>query len=138
MGSRQKGLTLLEIVVALAILGAGLMAIIELFAGGLRLGRASEEYTKATQYARLKWEEFSLRPIETEGVEEGEFDKTYRWRIVTKRVKILPFEEEGDLTLPVELLHIRLEVTWKSGLRERSMDIESYRCVKREADEKRS
>jgi prepilin-type N-terminal cleavage/methylation domain-containing protein len=45
--TRNQGFTLLEIVVAMAILGIGLVVIIELFSGGLRLARVSEEYTKA-------------------------------------------------------------------------------------------
>lgn len=137
-GNWERGLSLLEIVVALAILGAGLMVVIELFAGGLRLGRAAEEYTRATQYARAILEELSLKPSEAEGLEEGEFDETYRWRVETKWVNLLPFGKEADLKPPVELLHIRVEVIWKSGLREKVMSLESYRCVKREVDEKPS
>lgn len=36
-GKRNPGFTLIEVVVALAILGIGLVVIIELFGGGLRL-----------------------------------------------------------------------------------------------------
>jgi len=82
---RGQGFTLIEVVVALAILGVGLMVIIELFAGGLRLGRASEEYTKAVNYSRMKLEELALKPLAEEGVEEGEFNETYRWKIETNR-----------------------------------------------------
>lgn len=135
---RKQGFTLIEIVVALAILGAGLMVIIELFAGGLRLGRASVEYTKASQHAKVKMEELTLKPPAIEGVEEGEFDETYRWKVETKRVDLLPFEKETDFKPPVELLHIRVEVIWKSGLKERSMSVESYRSIKMETDEKKS
>lgn len=135
---RKRGFTLIEVVVALAILGVGLMVIMELFAGGLRLGRTSQEYTKATQHARTKMEEIALKPLTFEGIEEGEFDETYRWKIETRRVDLLTFEKETDFKPPIDLLHIKLEVIWKSGLKERSMSVESYRSIKMEIDEKKS
>ena len=55
----ERGFTLIEIVVAIAILGIGLVVIIELFGGGLRLERTSEEYTKAVGYTSMKMEEIS-------------------------------------------------------------------------------
>ena len=59
---KNKGFTLIEVLVAVAILGVGLTVLIELFSGGLRLGRASEEYTKAVNYARMKMEEIAVKP----------------------------------------------------------------------------
>ena len=69
-GSRvdKNGFTLIEVVIALAILGIGLTVIMELFSGGLRLGRVSEEYTKAMNYASLKMEEIATQKT----IEEGE------------------------------------------------------------------
>jgi prepilin-type N-terminal cleavage/methylation domain-containing protein len=135
---QKRGFTLIEVVISLAILGAGLMVIIELFAGGLRVGRASGEYTQATQYARMKMGELALKPPAAEGVEEGEFDESYRWKAETRRVDLLPFEKDIDFKPPVELFHIKLDVIWKSGLKERSMSVESYRSIRMETDEKKS
>ena len=134
----KNGFTLLEAVVALAILGVGLMVIIELFAGGLRLGRVSEEYTKAVNYSRMKLEELALKPPAEEGVEEGEFNETYRWKIETKRIDLLPFERDTDFKPPVEFFHVKINVIWKSGLKERSVGLESYRTIKLKSDEKKS
>lgn len=135
---KKKGFTLIEVVVGLAILGVGLMVIIELFAGGLRLGRVSEEYTKAVSYGRMKLEELTLKPPTEEGLEEGEFNETYRWKIETKRIDLLPFERDTDFRPPVELFHVKVDVIWKSGLRERSVGLESYRTIKLKSDEKKS
>ncbi len=133
----RKGFTLIEVVVGLAILGVGLMVIIELFSGGLRLGRVSEEYTKAVTYGRAKLEELSLKPSSEEGVVEGEFNEVYRWKVETKRMELLPFERDLNFKPPVECFHIKLHVIWKSGLEERSVDLESYRTIKPETEEKR-
>ncbi len=135
---KRKGFTLIEVVVGLAILGVGLMVIIELFAGGLRLGRVSGEYTKAVNYSRMKLEELALKPPAEEGVEEGEFNETYRWKIETKRIDLLPFERDTDFKPPVELFHVKVDVIWKSGLKERSVGLESYRTIRLKSDEKKS
>lgn len=135
---KRKGFTLIEVVVGLAILGVGLMVIIELFAGGLRLGRVSEEYTKAVNYSRMKLEELALKPPAEEGVEEGEFNETYRWKIETKRIDLLPFERDTDFKPPVEFFHVKIDVIWKSGLKERSVGLESYRTIRLKSDEKKS
>lgn len=135
---KRRGFTLIEVVVGLAILGVGLMVIIELFAGGLRLGMVSEEYTKAVNLGRMKLEEVSLKPPVEEGVEEGEFNEYFRWKVETKKVDVLPFEKETDFKPPVELFHVKVDVIWKSGLKERSLGLETYRAVKLKGDEKKS
>jgi prepilin-type N-terminal cleavage/methylation domain-containing protein len=84
------GFTLIEVVVAMAILGIGMTVILELFSGSLRLLRTSGEYTKAVNYARIKMEEITVKPTMNEGIEEGEFDGAYRWQVDVKRVDILP------------------------------------------------
>ncbi len=134
----KRGFTLIEVVVSLALLGIGLMVIIELFSGGLRLGRVSEEFTQATHYGRMKLDELALKPPLEEGVEEGEIDQTYRWRIETKRVDLLPFERDTDFQPPVELFHVKVDILWKSGLKERSIFLESYRTIPSKTDEKKS
>lgn len=134
----RGGFTLIEVLVALAILSVGLTVIIELFAGGLRLARVSEEYTKAVNYTRIKMEELALKPKMEEGSEEGKFDETFRWQVGVKKVNLLPMEKKPELKLPVEFFHIQVKVIWKSGSKERSTFVESYRTIKVEEEEKKS
>jgi general secretion pathway protein I len=126
----DKGFTLIEVVIALAILGMGLTVIMELFSGGLRLGRVSEEYTKAMNYASLKMEEIANQKTIEEGENEGEFDKTFRWKAGVEKTDILPGDKGTEFKPPADLYHIRLSVLWKSGSKERSASIESYKTVK--------
>jgi general secretion pathway protein I len=134
----NQGFTLLEVLVAMAILGIGLIVIIELFSGGLRLGRTSEEYTKAVGYARMKLEEISLAKSLEEGIEEGEFDREYRWQVEVKKVDLLPPGRETSYQPPVALYWVRIEVLWKSGTRERTTALESYRLLKAEESGQRT
>ncbi len=121
---------MIEIVVAMAILGVGLIAIIELFSGGLRLGRASEDYTKAVGLARMKMEEIALQDHVEEGNDVGEFDKDFRWQVGVKKVDLLPVEKVTEFRPPVELYQIKVNIIWQSGSRERSAGIETYKTVK--------
>ena len=134
----NQGFTLLEVLVAMAILGIGLVVIIELFSGGLRLGRTSEEYTKAVGYARMKLEEISLAKSLEEGIEEGEFDREYRWQVEVKKVDLLPPGRETSYQPPVALYWVRIGVLWKSGTRERTTALESYRLLKAEESGQRT
>lgn len=136
--SSEIGFTLLEVIIALAILGIGLTVTIELFSGSLRLGWISGEYTKAINYASLKMEEIATQKTVTEGEEEGEFDKTFRWRVGVEKVDILPGDKGTEFKSPAEFYRVRVSVFWKSGSKERSASLESYKTVKTGVDEKKS
>jgi len=136
--SRNKGFTLIEVVVALAILGVGLTVIMELFSGGLRLARASMEYTKAVNYARMKMEEIAVKSALQEGTGEGESDdKAFRWQMAVKKVDLLPIDKSMDYKPPVELFQVKIDVFWKSGSKERSTSLESLKAIKPEEDAKK-
>ena len=127
----KQGFTLIEVVVAMAILGIGLVVIIELFSGGLRLGRTSEEYTRAVEFSRLKMEELSVAETIVEGLTEGEFEGDYRWQVEVRKVDLLPgIDKSSDFKLPVEHYQILVKVLWNSGSRTRSAGLESYKTVK--------
>ena len=132
------GFTLIEILVALAILGIGLTVIIELFSGGLRLGRTSEEYTRAMGYARIKMEEIILKQTIQEGTDEGDFDKTFHWQVDVKKIDLFPADENPDLKLPADLFRVKINILWKSGSKERSASLETYKTCKSGDTEEKS
>ncbi|MGQ9509343.1 MAG: type IV pilus modification PilV family protein [Thermodesulfobacteriota bacterium] len=128
----KKGFTLIEIVVSLAILGVGLLGIIELFSGGLRTERIAVEYSKAMEYAQLKMEEIGLSPSFQEGKEEGRFDEHFRWEVFRKKVDLLPEEILSKMKPPVQLMEVKVKVFWRSGLKERALSIDSHFITKNE------
>jgi general secretion pathway protein I len=140
MGSRRgnRGFTLIEVVVAMGILGIGLIVILELISNGLRAGRVTQEYTQAIGLARTKMEEIRLADNIAEGEEQGEFNKNFRFTVGVKKTAVFPEDRGTDMRLPVELYQIQVQVLWGSGVRERSTTIESYRVYKVKEDEQKS
>jgi general secretion pathway protein I len=131
--TNRKGFTLIEIVVALAILSIGLTVILELFAGGLRSARVSEDYTKATWHGQAKMEEMLMVRDLSEGVTEGTFDDQFSWTSeVKKATPSLGQDENTGASPPVDVYLIVVTVTWPSGTGKRSLELESLRAYKSE------
>jgi general secretion pathway protein I len=130
------GFTLIEVVIALGLMGLALIVLIELFSGALRLGKTANEYTRATAWAKMKLEEVMLQPKLPEGLEEGELPENYRWQLEIKKTEILR-EKYGDVPVPFELYQIKLKVNWKSGLKERNLVLETYKFLKETAGEEK-
>lgn len=87
----SAGFTLLEVMVSVAILGIGLLVIIQLFSGGLSLARATGDHTASVLLAREVMAETLLeRPLE-EGEKSGVTEDGFSWRVVVK-----PYGEKFD------------------------------------------
>jgi general secretion pathway protein I len=120
----SKGFTLIEIMVAMAVLGVCLVTIMQLFSGGLRSSKVSNDYTRAAIRAKEKMEEILLNNEFSEGSFSGDFADGFRWRVDVAQFKIV---EEGMPTVPVDLFEIRVGVLWNDGNREKHFDISTLR-----------
>ncbi len=117
---REAGFTLLEVIVAVTILGAGIVALVTLFTGGLRLAGGSRDLSAASVYAAQRLEEALLAPEPSVGAESGAFGEKYRW---TTRSEELSPEEE----IPFRATRIEVTVTWDDGDDDRSVDMAAVR-----------
>ena len=131
----EGGFTLLEVMVAVVILGLGLTLVFELFAGGLRSVEISSNYSNAVILANKKMGELSMREVLKTGKEMGDFpdEENYKWE-----VEVFPYQIEGDTDekseeaqqnteSPVKVYQINLRVFWKSGLAEKDVKLTSIR-----------
>ena len=107
----QAGFTLLEVLVALAILAIGVVTVIELSSQSLRLVKTSGDYQQAVQLAdRLATD---TQPTD-EGVEAGE-QGAFQWE---RRVSLvaLPQELEPKETVPgrepAKLFAVTIDIRW--------------------------
>jgi general secretion pathway protein I len=114
--STQKGFTLLEILLALALLSVSLTWIMQNFSNGVRIARTSKTYTTAVTYAKQKLEEFQLQQEIEETEESGSFDDGYSWRITIAPYEEYLEEEGGDEDLfdhlPLEMFRLDSVVSW--------------------------
>ena len=130
----DKGFTLMEIMVAVAILGIALTVILELFAGGLRLGRKSEEYSRAVFYGRQLLEELCLKKNFPGPVEEGVFTGSdYRWRYEVAPVCLVDNDQEKKF--PLNIFKIKVFVFWPSGGKEKNLVFETIKTVAKPEEE---
>ena len=123
----KRGFTLLEVVVAMALFAAGIVAISRLFTGSLRLSAGARDASAGAIYARQRMEEALLAPDPAEGVAQGAFGGGYRWKLETSFV---PPEEET----PYDEIRYRVTVTWRDGDQERATDVAATRWRWRASD----
>jgi general secretion pathway protein I len=127
-GKRPPGFTLLETLVALSVLAIALVVILQLFSGGLKAEKASDDYTRAVFYGREKMEEILLvSPLE-EGVMEGDCDERYRWQTAVTPIE-LP-EEEAE-TLPFRMMEITVRISWNQGVRDKRFELHTTKILEK-------
>ena len=126
--SATGGFTLLEVVVALAILAAGILAVIDLFSGSLRLSEGARDVWAAQVYASQRMEEALLSPHPVPGVERGSFGEKYRWETRTTR------EESAEYD-PYREVRIRVIISWDDGPREKAVELAGIRWERRRTGE---
>ena len=102
--ARQRGFTLMEIIVALAILAVALTALMQAFSGGLRAATASERQAAATLIARSLLERIGRDVPLVPGERSGLTDDGYRWLVRIEPAKVIDPDRAADSpVLPFEV-----------------------------------
>ena len=124
----QRGFTLLEVVVALAIVGLGVVTLLAIFSQGLRLGARSAANSEALTYGRQLLDGVLVRRTLPDGREEAPFGERNRWRLQIQTVR-----EETQLSLssPWELKEVTLQMRYREGVKERQLEMKTLRLVKK-------
>jgi general secretion pathway protein I len=113
------GFTLIEVIVAIAIVGVSLVMIMQLFSGGLRASRTSCDYTRAVVHAKNAMEELSY----TMETGSGNLDDGYNWHTV-----IEPYMEPEESQF--KLMKLKVIITWGDALRKpKSMQLISLKTL---------
>jgi prepilin-type N-terminal cleavage/methylation domain-containing protein len=121
------GFTLLEVLVAMAILAIAVTVVFQLFSANLRSIAASEDYVKAAVRAELKMREILNDDKLTEKSFSEATDDGYRMD-----VSIIEAVKERTENLHVRLLQIDLTVRWIKGPKERALKLRTMKVIKKE------
>ena len=130
----QSGFTLLEVMVAIVILGLGLTVVFELFSGGLKSVEISNDYSNAVILANKKMGELSIKEMLKAGKETGDFSEedNYKWEveIVTygegkEKMEIASPLARNDN--PIKIYQVTVRVFWEKGLTEKDVKLTSLR-----------
>lgn len=110
MNRGERGLTLLEVVIALAILGVGIVSILRAFSSSMMTSKVAEMHSYAAVLAGQVASELERRPDLETGELSGNFAETgpgYKWEADIQSANL-----EG-------LLRVEITVLWFEGSRRR-------------------
>ena len=126
--SSTNGFTLLEILVALAILATAVTIMFQLFSASLRNIAVSEDVVAASLKAEAKMREvLSKEELVVDSWEE-QTDDGYRFV-----VNITDTLQQKTDSLPMQLLQVDVAITWTKNSKERSLRLKTYKTVNRQA-----
>lgn len=120
------GFTLLEVLVALSLLGIAVVAVMQLFSVDLRSISISEDYVSGVLAAQSKMQEVLSEEEITEKTWQGVMDKNYRFEVSIS--KSLPERTEE---LEVRLYDVIVTVSWAQGAKQRSLTLTTQKLVQK-------
>lgn len=116
-GRRQRGYTLIEVIVAFALLAAALTLLLGTLSGAARQVRGSADAGRAALYAQSLMSQVGVgEPLEP-GTRNGDFeDGRFRWSLDVRRWSD-PAQPSTALVDPAapRLLEVRLGIEWGDG-----------------------
>jgi prepilin-type N-terminal cleavage/methylation domain-containing protein len=124
----SRGFTLLEIVVAMTIVGLGVVTLLEVFSSGLRLGARSQDRTEVITQGRQVMDQFLAGRTLAEGTEQGIIGENGRWKLQVQPVRSA---EELSLGNDWELKEIALDIIVPESSSERRVELRTLRLVKK-------
>ena len=120
----EKGFSLLEVIVALAIMAGGFLAVLNLFSGSVRSVDFSGQYLKAVTLANSKMNELEILNFAVDD-QTGIFknEENYRWQL-----DIAPYDSDlNDEKSNIQLQKVLLKVLWNDNGNPRNFELATLR-----------
>lgn len=111
---RKGGFTLLELMIAMMVLGLSLTVILEVISSGTALGHDVHRTTEAILLARWKINQMEIEGFPPLGVREGAFEEPYYGYSWVSDVR--PTDDDN-------LRELHLRIKWREGLLEKDIDM---------------
>lgn len=129
---RSAGFTLLEIAVALAILGVGVVTVLQIFSGSLRLQDRAARETRAVLHARAAMDALLFQPEIADHTEERTTAEGFRTRILVRHAGAEDgVDSGGDLAFESDwsLRYLQVDVSWQDGSGAKTYSVKSLRVA---------
>ncbi len=120
----NDGFSLLEVIVALAIMAMGFVTVLQLFSGSIRSLSLSEQYLKGTTLAHSKLGELEVNNYRVTAL-EGIFpdEKNYRWQLqISPHTSPLNSKENN-----IQLSEVTLNVLWEDAGKTRDIEMSTLK-----------
>jgi len=120
----EKGFTLLEIIVSMTILSVAILALVQLFSGGLNQAAQADRYLNGVYLAQQKFSQLEMENFNSDLL-EGEFagQEAYRWQLTMKPYESPLNNEEAH----IQIQEISLRVFWEDQGMEKEVRLDSLR-----------
>jgi general secretion pathway protein I len=127
LARKDRGFTLIEVLVAFLILAFSLAALFRLFSGSLVSVRQGEDYAQAVAVARAEMARIDADGIDAGKADSGETEDGYRWETQYTRI---PGIEEKKTESGFEPMQVTVTVNW-GELGNKSLSMSTVRLVRR-------
>ena len=123
----DRGFTLLEVIVALAIAALALVALFQAGSAGLMTVDEATRVEAAVDRAQSHLAEFAGTGAIGPGESRGDDGDGYHWRLVARPVASQPVGTPGQTETPAKLYDIDVTIWWGTGRHPRSVELETER-----------
>jgi type II secretory pathway pseudopilin PulG len=125
---REAGISLLEVLMAISLLGISFATIFSGLSAALRTSDRLERFDRGNEFATKKLSELLLDPSVADGqVRSGVSPSGISWRARTELVDTRPL---SDPKKPAQLVRIILEVSWRTRLGQQRLNLATLKlCI---------
>ncbi|HEX9786553.1 MAG TPA: type II secretion system protein [Candidatus Binatia bacterium] len=125
----SRGFTLLEVLVAMTIVGLGVVTLLQIFSQGLRLQARSTANTEAVAHGARLMDELLARKKMSEGSDSGTLGADGRWTAQIQTMRDAP--SSLGLAGNWELKEVALQMVVTDGGRERHVELKTLRLARK-------
>lgn len=126
--NKEAGFTLVEVVVALAILALSLAVLLSVISNGIQRADNAKKLAQAGSLAQSLLAKLGSETPIQQGQTSGEFPEGFRWRVRTE-----PYGDAVDQRhWPVAAYTVSVEVLWGNAPDERSVVLTTLRLAPKE------
>jgi prepilin-type N-terminal cleavage/methylation domain-containing protein len=125
------GFTLLEIAIALAILGVGVVSVMQIFGASLRLQDRASRESRAVLHARAAMDALLFQPEIVDHTEERDTAEGFHTKVLVRHAGVEEGLDEKELEFQseVSLRYLQVDVTWQDGIGKKTYTLKSLRMA---------